>query len=74
MLFHTPSETTLHVREEAGHPTEGICGLVLLSYLESRAEWLGVKAPEPTCGVSNHTALSRTSCVTLGNLHKLYLL
>ena len=27
---------------------EVMCRLMLLCYLESKAEWLGVKAPEPT--------------------------
>ena len=58
---------TLYAREEAEQPLkEVMCGLVLLGYLLSKAEWLGVRAPELTCRGSTPSSVP-TSCVTWTN-------
>ena len=58
---------TLYAREEAEQPLkEVMCGLVLLGYLLSKVEWLGVRAPELTRRGSTPSSVP-TSCATWAN-------
>lgn len=51
----------MHVREE-GKPAGSVRRRVLLRYLESRAEWLGMEAPELARGGSNPGAVTYQLC------------